>query len=386
MEATEETVGNPRRRKALLVLASVFGVVALAWLLWWYLVLSRRETTTDAYVAGNQIAVSSQVSDPVIALLVDDTQRVETGQELIRLDATDARLALARTESALRVAVDGARQQNATAGQFDAQTAGRRLELEQAEAQLARRRPLLATKAISLEELRQAETQVELARAALLASERQAIAARAIAGKLTPEAQPVVGEARALYQQAWVSVRRHRILAPASGYVARRSVQIGQRVQPGEPLLTIVPLDKVWIDGNFKESQLKSLRIGQTADITADMYGSSVHYKGRVTGMAAGTGAAFSLLPAQNASGNWVKVVQRIPVRIELDAAELQQHPLRIGLSISVKVDTQDKSGDMLNRSVQQTQVAGTSLYDADVDAAAAAAEAVVRGGEPLPP
>jgi membrane fusion protein (multidrug efflux system) len=379
--------GNPKRRRALIIIAIVFGSIGIGWLLWWWLVLAKRETTNDAYVAGNQIAVSSQVGGTVVSLLTDDTQRVDAGQLLVQLDPTDATLALARAAASLDQSVHTARQMSATASQYDAQVEGRRAELQLAEAQLARRRPLLADQAISAEEIKQAESAVTVARAVLQSAERQASAAHALTAGLSPEKQAAVLEARVQYQLAWVNAHRGRVLAPVSGYVARRSVQAGQRIQPGEPLLTIVPLDNLWIDANFKEPQLRALRLGQVADVTADIYGGDVHYRGRVAGVAAGTGAAFSLLPAQNASGNWVKVVQRVPVRIELDAEQLAQHPLRVGLSADVNVDTTDRSGVVLGATdPQRPPVAQTGLYESDAAAAEQAADAIINGGIPVQP
>lgn len=382
----EPAGGNPPRRKALAVLVLLFCAAGCAWFAWWWLVLSQRESTNDAYVAGNQIAVSAQVGGTVVSLSADDTQRVESGQELLRLDRTDAQLQLQRAAAALKQALRTARQLSATAAQFDALVAQRTVELEWAEAQLARRQPLLATQAVSAEEVRQAQAGVDTARAALQVARQQATAAHAMTSALRPEEEPAVTEARSQYEQAWIAAHRHRVLAPASGYVARRTVQAGQRIQPGEPLLSIVPLQSVWVDANFKEPQLRALRLGQKARVTADVYGNDVTYSGRVVGVAAGTGAAFSLLPPQNASGNWVKVVQRVPVRIELDPAQLEKYPLRIGLSMSVQVDTRDRSGSLLPTTANRSQVAGTTMYDTDAAAAAVAATAVMRGAPPTAP
>lgn len=378
--------GNGPRRKALTVIGAIFGLVAIAWLIYWLLVLNQRESTDDAYVAGNQVAVSAQVSGTVIALLIDDTQRVEAGQPLLRLDPTDAEVALARAGATLQQAVRQIRQQAATASQFDAQIESRRLDLLQAEEQLQRRRPLLAEEAVSAEELRQSEHAVELARAALRGAERQSRAAHSLIEGVAIEQHPAVLEARSAYEQAWLAARRNVILAPIAGYVARRSVQLGQRVQPGQMLLFIVPLDSVWVDANFKESQLRELRIGQHATMSADAYGGKVRYRGTVAGVAAGTGSAFALLPAQNASGNWVKIVQRVPVRIELDAQQLVANPLRLGLSMTVNVDIRDQSGVMLAAATGARVVAATDMYGRDAADAAAAATALIDGrAQPAP-
>jgi len=385
-DTTVSNGGNGRRRRVLTIIFAVFALIAVAWLLAWLLVFSRRETTDDAYVAGDQIGVSAQTPGTVVELLVDDTQRVESGQVLMRLDPTDNLVALARAASTLSLTVRQIRQQSQLAGQSDAQTESRRLELQQAEAELARRQPLLAQQAISAEELQRAATAVDMARAGLLASSRQAQAAHAPLAGGPVEAAPAVLEARAAYVQAWIAARRSVVRSPSSGYVARRNVQVGQRVAPGQALLTIIPLDKLWVDANFKEAQLRALRIGQGVRVAADLYGNDVTFHGHVAGMSAGTGAAFSLLPAQNATGNWIKVVQRVPVRIVLDAAELEKHPLRVGLSTHVNVDTSSRGGAVLASSNAAATVAATDIYADDYQAAQRAADALIRGEAPISP
>ena len=375
--------GNGQRRRVLLIIAAAFAVLAMGWLLLWWLVFSQRETTDDAYVAGDQIGVSAQTAGTVVALQVDDTQRVESGQVLVQLDPTDNLVELARASGTLALTVRQIRQQSQQAAQVDAEVNSRQLELQQAEAELARRQPLLATQAIAAEELQRADTAVELARAALLASSRQARAAHAPLEGTSLATAPAVLEARAAFVQAWIAARRSSVRAPSSGYIARRNVQVGQRVVPGQTLLTIIPLDKLWVDANFKEGQLRELRIGQSARVSADLYGNAVTFHGHVTGMSAGTGAAFSLLPAQNATGNWIKVVQRVPVRIALQADELAKNPLRIGLSTHVNVDTTSRVGAVLASTATAAAVATTDIYADDYQAAQRAADALIRG-EPL--
>jgi membrane fusion protein (multidrug efflux system) len=375
--------GNGQRRRVLLIIAAVFAVIAIGWLILWWLVFSQRETTDDAYVAGDQIGVSAQTAGTVVAVQADDTQRVESGQVLVSLDPTDNLVALTRAASTLSLTVRQIRQQSQQAAQVDAQVSSRQLELQQAEAELARRQPLLATQAIAAEELQRANTAVEVARAALLAASRQARAAHAPLEGTSLDNAPAVLEARAAFVQAWIAARRSTVRAPSSGYVARRNVQVGQRVVPGQTLLTIIPLDKLWIDANFKEGQLRALRLGQDARVTADLYGNAVTFHGRVAGMSAGTGAAFSLLPAQNATGNWIKVVQRVPVRIVLQGDELARNPLRIGLSTHVNVDTSARTGEVLASTAAAKAVASTDIYADDYRAAEHAADALIRG-EPL--
>ena len=381
--APNGTISNSRRRKFLLVIGSVFAVLALAWVLYWLLVLSQRETTNDAYVVGDQVAVAAQTAGTVVDVLAEETQRVDAGQVLVQLDPTDSQVALAHAASALAMSVRQIRQQGASAEQSDAIILSRQLDLQWAEAELARREPLLAKHAIAPEELRELESKVALARAALQAAQRQSRAVHALVDGVPAELNPAVQEARAAYLQAWIASSRATVRSPVAGYVARRNVQAGQQVSAGQSLFTIVPLDKLWVEANFKEGQLRALRIGQPVRIDSDLYGSAVEYHGRIAGVGVGTGAAFSLLPAQNASGNWIKVVQRVPVRIALEANELLRHPLRIGLSTTVNVDTNDRSGASLAAAPDTRAVASTAIYAADLQAAEQSADAVIRG-EPL--
>ena len=253
------------------------------------------------------------------------------------------------------------------------------VRLARAELDLARREPLLADQAIAPEELRHGREAVALARAALDQAVRQANAAHALIDGTQVADNPSVLEAKAAYRDAWITAQRNAVVAPVSGYVAERSVQLGQHIQAGQALMTVIPLNALWIDANFKEAQLRQLRIGQPVEVDSDLYGGSVVYRGRVKGMAAGTGAAFALLPAQNASGNWIKVVQRVPVRIQIDPADLAKYPLRIGLSTTVIVDTQNRSGPVLAADVHEEAPDDTHVLVRDVDRASREADAVIR-------
>jgi membrane fusion protein, multidrug efflux system len=372
-----------KRRRALLIVAGVFILAALLWFLLWFFVLSTRVKTDNAYVGGNQVAISAQVPGTVVAILADDTQHVDAGQVLVKLDGTDADTRLAQARSALAQAVRGVRQQTSSATGADAQVVAARLDLKKAEADLKRRLPLIAAQAESPEIVQHLRDGVAQARAAVNAAEAQAAAAHAAIEGTDVAQNPVVMQARANFRAAWVAAQRNAIYAPVSGYVAERSVQLGNSVQPGQQLMTVVPLHDLWIDANFKESQLRHIRIGQPATVVSDLYGGDAEYHGKVIGLGAGTGSVFSLLPAQNATGNWIKVVQRVPVRIALDNKELDKHPLRIGLSTDVTVDIRNDQGSVLANTPTRQPVAQTDVYDQMASKADAEADQVIRANLP---
>jgi membrane fusion protein (multidrug efflux system) len=379
VEPSAPAPANGKRTKILLLIAVMFIVLGVLWGAYWALILSKRERTDDAYVGGNRVVISAQISGTVIAVLADDTQRVKAGQVLVRLDPVDADTSLSRNSSALAQTVRQVRQERSTADQYDSVIETRKLELARTEADLAKREPLLAERAIAPEEVRHARESVELARAALTQAVRQSTASHALVDGTQVEDNPAVLQAKAAYRDAWIAAQRNAVVAPVTGYVAERSVQLGQHIQAGQALMTVIPLNALWVDANFKEVQLRHLRIGQPAEVRSDLYGGSFIFHGRVKGMSAGTGAAFALLPAQNASGNWIKVVQRVPVRIQIDDADLVKSPLRVGLSATVTVDTTDRGGTVLAMNANETPVGDTQVYSQDLDKANAEADAVVR-------
>jgi len=374
-EIPQAPTAGARRRRALSVVLVVFLLVGIGWLAWWYLESRGHETTDNAYVSGNLVQVTPRVPGTVVAIGADDTDLVEAGQTLVRLDPADAKVALAQAEAQLAQAVREARVLYAKDTTLAAAVAQRKVDLGRAQDDLARRAPLVASGAVSKEDLQHARDAVAAARAALNTAREQLAASRALTEDTAVEKQPSVLRAAARVREAFLTLQRDRIPAPVRGYVAKRSVQLGQQVAPGTPLMAIVPLDNVWVEANFKEVQLRHMRIGQPARLTADLYGSRVEYRGRVVGLAAGTGGAFALLPAQNATGNWIKVVQRLPVRIELDKKQIASHPLRVGLSMQVDVDVHDASGPQLAKAPVSGPVYATRAFDEQ----AAAAEARVR-------
>lgn len=374
--STEQAGGNPKRQRALLGLGIAFLLLAIASIGWWLLVARHRATTDNAYVAGNVIQITPQAAGTVVSVKVDDTDLVEEGQLLVELDDADARIALQTAEAALAEAVRGVRGLYAGAGQSSAVVDQRiadieraRQEAARAEAELrrarddyARKEALYRNKFISADGLQNARTALQSAEATRAAAQagiseatsglaqarEQKVGAEGLVDNTSLEGHPRVAAASARVKEAFLALRRTRIVAPERGHVARRKVQLGERVAPGNPLMAIVPADQMWVDANFKETDLANVRIGQPVSLTADFWGSGVDYHGRILGLASGTGGAFAVLPPQNASGNWIKIVQRVPVRIALDPGELAEHPLRIGLSMRVEVDTRDRSGALL--------------------------------------
>ncbi|MGB3749801.1 MAG: HlyD family efflux transporter periplasmic adaptor subunit [Rhodanobacter sp.] len=347
----------------------LLGALALA--VYWIAVGQYRESTEDAYVGGNVVSVTAQVGGVVTAIHADDTDFVQAGRSLVQLDDTDARLALARAKAQLARTVRQVRAQYAAVGQTRANLAAREVDLARARADLAHRRELLASGAISGEEVRHATQAVRAATAALDAAREQLAGRRALVDRASIETQPEVLAAASQLRDAFVAAHRTDVPAPVAGVVSGRHVQLGQKITPGVPLMSVVPLDHLWVEANFKESQLRHLRIGQPVELTADVYGNQVVYHGTVMGQEAGTGSAFSLLPAQNASGNWIKVVQRVPIRIALDARQVAAHPLQLGLSMRVTVDTRARDGARLASATSpahgyRTDVYAHQLADAD--------------------
>ncbi|CAB3700697.1 HlyD family secretion protein [Trinickia soli] len=353
---------NSKRKRLMTLLVGVILVAAVAYGLYYFLDARFHEDTDDAYVNGNVVQITPQVTGTVIAVNADDTQTVKAGQPLVVLDGADARVALQQAEANLAQTVRQVRGLFVNNDQYQAQIAERQADLSRAQDDLRRRLTIAQSGAVSQEEISHARDTVKAALAALDAAEQQLASNRALTSNTTIATHPNVLAAAAKVRDAYLNFARNTLPAPVTGYVAKRSVQVGQRVAPGNPLMAIVPLESVWVDANFKEGQLKHMRIGQPVELTADVYGSSVVYHGKVVGFSAGTGSAFSLLPAQNATGNWIKVVQRLPVRVELDQQELRAHPLRIGLSMQADVDIKNESGNQLSNA--QNTVYQTNVFD----------------------
>jgi membrane fusion protein (multidrug efflux system) len=350
------------RKKGLTLLASVVVIAGLGWAAYEYLVASHYEDTDNAYVQGDVIQITPQIGGTVMAIGANDTDFVKAGQPLVQLDPADAKVALEQAEAALAQAVRQVRTLYANNATLSAQISLREADVAKARSDIARasddlqrRQSLGGNGAVSKEEINHAKQQLDNAQTALAAAQAGVLAAReqlssnqALTDGARVEQHPSVLMAAAKLREAFLATQRTALLAPVDGYVAKRTVQMGQRVAAGAPLMSLIALKNVWVEANFKEVQLRNIRIGQPVSLVADQYGKKVKYQGTVMGLGAGTGAAFSLLPAQNATGNWIKVVQRVPVRIALDAKQLGEHPLRVGLSMTAEVDVADISGKAL--------------------------------------
>jgi len=323
------------RGLALTVLAAATGAGA-----WQWLVASHYVSTDNAYVGASSAQITAQTAGPLAVVRVEDTQRVRKGDVLAVIDPAEAELAVARAEADYRRTLQRVRQYEAQSGAAAAQVQARQADVARAQADFGRRQALAATGAVSAEEVSTTRTALEAARANLAAA-RQSLAAQAAltSGAGGVDRHPETLAARAALDAARLDLQRTVIRAPVDGVVAQRRAQVGQRVQAGQALMTVTPLAQAWVDANFKEGQLGKVRVGQKVKLTSDLYGDDVVYHGRVAGLGGGTGSAFAVIPAQNATGNWIKVVQRVPVRIALDPAELRRSPLRVGLSMNAVVD-----------------------------------------------
>ncbi len=391
MTAPESTVttnpaaqGNPARKKALSAVAAAVALGGISYAVYWALVLNHYESTDNAYVQGNVVQITPQIGGTVLAINADDTDHVKAGQLLVKLDPADAQIALEQAEAQLAQTVREVRTLYATNGTLKAQIALRDADLARSTSELARaqddvtrRAPLVATGAVGMEEFNHVNSQLTAARSSVAGAQSAALAAReqlvsnqTLTDGTALEQHPNVMRASARVREAYLGLKRADLLAPVDGYVAKRSVQLGARVQPGAPLMSVIALNQLWVEANFKESQLQKLRIGQPVTLVADVYGKKVEYTGTIEGLGAGTGASFALLPAQNATGNWIKVVQRVPVRITLDAQQLAEHPLRVGLSMEAKVDISKTDGRMLADAERAPTVAQTNVFEQNNSAA----------------
>jgi membrane fusion protein (multidrug efflux system) len=356
--------GNGRRWAILAGLTLFFIVCGVGYGVYWATQGRYRQTTDDAYVQGNLVPVMSQVDGTVVGIYADDTELVDRGQPVVRLGRTDAQVALDEAEANLAATVRRVQQLYQTEAGLEAKVRMQRAQLSQSRDDYQHYSDLTAHGYFPRESTQHTGTQVDVDRANLAYTERELAATRSLVANTALTSHPDVKLAAAKVRAAYLEVQRSMIVAPVRGYVAKRGVQIGQHITTDTPLLSIIPLDQVWVEANFKESQLEDVRIGQPVTMYSDFYGKDAVFHGKVIGLGAGTGGAFALLPPQNATGNWIKVVQRVPLRIALDPGEINAHPLRVGLSMEATINTHDRSGPMLARQPHTRMDFTTDVYD----------------------
>ena len=370
---------SQQRKKGLSIFILLLLLIAIGSAAYWFFFIKGFEETEDAYVSGNQVMVSAQVAGNISKINVDNMDPVQAGDVLLELDDTNAKLSFEQAKSNLANAVRQVSQLNYTVKQLKSAVRANEITLAQAQGNLNRRVQLVKDGAIDKESFQHAKEAVELAKANLTTSQNQLGANQALLLDGPLSEQPQIQSAVSNLKQAWLNLERTKIRSPIKGYVARRNAQVGQAVSVGGALMAVVTTDQMWLDANFKETQLTHMRIGQPAEIHFDLYGKDKTFNGKVVGIEMGTGSAFSLLPAQNATGNWIKVVQRVPVRIQLDPQQLAENPLRIGLSATVKVNVTDSQGKTLRDQAPATTLYSTNVLQYDESAVNNLIESIIR-------
>ena len=370
---------SQQRKKGLSIFILLLLLIAIGSAAYWFFFIKGFEETEDAYVSGNQVMVSSQVAGNISKINVDNMDPVQAGDVLLELDDTNAKLSFEQAKSNLANAVRQISQLNYTVKQLKSAVRANEIILAQAQGNLNRRVQLVKDGAIDKESFQHAKEAVELAKANLTTSQNQLEANQALLLDDPLSEQPQIQSAVSNLKQAWLNLERTKIRSPIKGYVARRNAQVGQAVSVGGALMAVVTTDQMWLDANFKETQLTHMRIGQPVEIHFDLYGKDKTFNGKVVGIEMGTGSAFSLLPTQNATGNWIKVVQRVPVRIQLDPQQLIENPLRIGLSATVKVNVSDSQGETLRNQAPTATLYSTNVLQYDESAVNNLIESIIR-------
>ena len=370
---------SQQRKKGLSIFILLLLLISIGSAAYWYFFIKGFEETEDAYVSGNQVMVSAQVAGNISKINVDNMDPVQAGDVLLELDDTNAKLSFEQAKSNLANAVRQVSQLNYTVKQLKSAVRANEITLAQAQGNLNRRVQLVKDGAIDKESFQHAKEAVELAKANLTTSQNQLEANQALLLDGPLSEQPQIQNAVSNLKQAWLNLERTKIRSPIKGYVARRNAQVGQAVSVGGALMAVVTTDQMWLDANFKETQLTHMRIGQPVEIHFDLYGKDKTFNGKVVGIEMGTGSAFSLLPTQNATGNWIKVVQRVPVRIQLDPQQLAENPLRIGLSATVKVNVTDSQGETLRNQAPTATLYSTNVLQYDESAVNNLIESIIR-------
>jgi membrane fusion protein (multidrug efflux system) len=370
-----------QRKKRMSIAIGIFLLIGLLWALYWFFIARYHEETENAYVAGSMVVVNAQTAGTVEAILAEENQVVKAGDVLVKLSPTDAQVALAQASAQLANATRQIQNVFNTVSVTRAQMVQANSAVKTAQDAVNRRAALVKTGAVSREEYDQAVNALNQALAAQKTTMEQNKSAGAQVAGTTTQNHPAIEAAKAAFRSAYINNKRLAVLAPTDGVIAKRNVQVGQQISQGVPLMSIVAANQLWVEANFKETQLANLRVGQTVELTSDVFGSGVKFKGTVQGIGIGTGSVFSVLPAQNATGNWIKIVQRIPVRIQLDAEELKAHPLRVGMSMIANVNTHQRDGAVLGTVAGSDGLSNltTNVYAQDEEEANREADKIIN-------
>ena len=361
---------HAKRKKLILIILIIFFVLAVACIVYWLIWGRFREYTNDAYVSGNMVELSSQISGSVVSINTDDTDFVEQGQLLVELDITDPLIALEASKADLAQSLRTVVNMFERVKELEAQAEIDQAQLVKATQDFEHRENLVESGGVSVEDFEHSEAALKTAFNTLILTHHQLKAAIAQIDNTSVVTHPLVEQSKNKVRDAWVRFQRCKIYAPATGIVSQRTVQVGQWVNPNDPLLAIIPLDQIWADVNYKEVQLKNLRIGQPVKIKSDIYGRSMKYHGTLVGLTGGTGAVFSVLPPQNATGNWIKIVQRLTVRVNFDPEEIRKFPLMLGLSLEATADTHHRKGKRLPQVSVQKPVYETCVFRRQIQGA----------------
>ena len=372
---------SSQRKTRMSIAIGIFLLIGLLWALYWFFIARYHEETENAYVAGSMVVVNAQTAGTVEAILAEENQVVKAGDVLVKLSPTDAQVALAQASAQLANATRQIQNVFNTVSVTRAQMVQANSAVKTAQDAVNRRAALVKTGAVSREEYDQAVNALNQALAAQKTTMEQNKSAGAQVAGTTTQNHPAIEAAKAAFRSAYINNKRLAVLAPTDGVIAKRNVQVGQQISQGVPLMSIVAANQLWVEANFKETQLANLRVGQPVELTSDVFGSGVKFKGTVQGIGIGTGSVFSVLPAQNATGNWIKIVQRIPVRIQLDAEELKAHPLRVGMSMVANVNTHQRDGAVLGTVAGSDGLSNltTNVYAQDEEEANREADKIIN-------
>lgn len=353
-----------KRKKILIGLTAGLLLIGLIFLILWLIIFRFHKTTDDAYVNGNQVVITPQISGYITNVTVDDTQMVEEGHVLVQLDTIDKTIDLDKAKNELADTVRNVAQMFENVSRLKADVESRKAEMAKTGKDYENRKKMVSSGAISVEDFQHSEAYFIEAFANFLSAQHQLRGAEVLVEGTTIETHPLVEKAKAATKEAYVNLQRCTIRSPVKGIITNKQAQVGEAIAPNTSLMIIVPMDQIWVDANYKESQLGKMRIGQPAKLTSDIYGSGVVYHGEVIGIGAATGSVLSVLPPQNATGNWIKIVQRLPVRILLNPEELQKNPLRLGLSMEVNVNVHDIKGNLIPPPTSLEKLYTTNIFD----------------------